>query len=92
MEQLNHWMDSLKARVRQLRDPYLLALSCLALYNYGDAETGNLAADRLVNWQKEDGRVSGTRSTLMSAGETAKDVETTRLVQLECQLSAVYDV
>lgn len=73
-------MDSAKAHVAQLRDPYRLSLTCLALYNYGDTEAGHLAADRLVNWQKDDGRVSGAHTTLIPMGETARDVETTRYV------------
>ena len=83
-DQLSHWVNSAKGTVGQLRDPYRLALICLTLYNYGDTETGNLAADRLVNWQKDDGRVSSTSSDHMTMNKTARDVETTRLVHKQC--------
>eukprot|EP00118_Oscarella_pearsei_P007442 m.36548 g.36548 ORF g.36548 m.36548 type:complete len:2409 (+) comp32262_c0_seq5:144-7370(+) len=63
-------------------DPYALALICLSLYNAGDSEAGQQIADKLVNWQQEDGRVCGTQDTVTQSSGLEKDVETTCLAIL----------
>ena len=81
-KELRAELDALKAEATRSRDPYIVALAGLALWNAGDLVTAREYASRLVGMQDTKGAVIDADTSITRSRGDSLAIETTSLAAL----------
>ena len=82
ISELRAELDALKAQAARSRDPYIVALAGLALWNSGDQTTAREYAQRLAGMQDASGEVVDADTSITRSRGSSLAIETTSLAAL----------